>query len=152
MCNHMVHFAFFELTWFVGRFLYLWMSCPNVSSLIIQISYFCTVFCMNDSRIIGQYSLAWVCLAFWVAGMNVNVTCLQALDIYPLARQALICTYFCYHLTDFDTFRTSCLILSIICLYFGFWTSFMSLFWIQGFSNGLSIFGKFEDPSHRVHM
>ena len=41
--------------------------------------------------------------------MNVNLTCLQA-----LARQALICTYFCYHATDFDTLRTSCLILSVI--------------------------------------
>ena len=57
--------------------------------------------------------LSRVCLAFWVVGMNVNVTCLQALNIYPLARQALIWTYLCYHATDFDTFRTSCLILSI---------------------------------------
>jgi len=131
---------------------------------------------------------------------------------YPLARQALISTYFCFHATDYDTFRTSCLILSIItfmhfnvynfqsacelcisrspgmlvtyvkvprdgshlrpfvrwqiylwyflivcstprlCLYFNFWTSFMSHLGIQGVSNDISIFGKFEYPSVIVHM
>ena len=49
-------------------------------------------------------------VSFLFPGMNV-VTCLQALDIFPLARQALICTYFCYHSSDYDTFRTSCLII-----------------------------------------
>jgi len=32
------------------------------------------------------------------------------------------------------------------CLNFRLWTSFMSLFWHQGFLNGLKVFGKFVDP------
>jgi len=39
-----------------------------------------------------------------------------------------------------------------LCLYFRFWTSFMSLWWMQGFWNGVKFFGKSVDPSHSVYM
>jgi hypothetical protein len=55
--------------------------------------------------------------------MNINLTCVHARGMCPLARQALICTYICYP-TDFDTFRTSCFILSIIKSWFSMYTAF----------------------------
>ena len=65
----------------------------------------------------GRYTKETRCLFmsivdFSVAGINIILTCLKALDIYPIDRQALI--YFWYHATDFDTLRTSCLIFSVI--------------------------------------
>jgi hypothetical protein len=39
------------------------------------------------------------------AGINFIFTCLQALDIYLLAKQALIFTYFSYNAMEFDTIR-----------------------------------------------
>jgi hypothetical protein len=42
--------------------------------------------------------------------MNVILTRLQAMGIYPLARQALICT-FLYHTSEYVALRTSCSIL-----------------------------------------
>ena len=55
-------------------------------------------------------------LIFPGARLNVILPCLPNLCICGPARQALICKHFCYHATDFDTLRTSCLILSIITL------------------------------------
>jgi len=48
-------------------------------------------------------------LIFPGAGINVILTCLWALGIYPVATQALICSLFWYQATDFDTFRMLCL-------------------------------------------
>ena len=47
----------------------------------------------------GQYTRGTICLClstvdFSVAGINIILTCLKALDIYPVVRQALICIYF----------------------------------------------------------
>jgi hypothetical protein len=52
-------------------------------------------------------------VTFTGADIKIIFTCLQALVVYPLASQAVICTYMCYA-TDFDTLRTSCLIPSIV--------------------------------------
>ena len=46
--------------------------------------------------------------------INVILTCPQPLGAFPIAMQALMCVYFLYHATDFDTFRMSYLIISII--------------------------------------
>ena len=53
-------------------------------------------------------------MTFPDTGINVTLTCLQTVCIYPVDRQAVICTYCWYHATDFDTLRMSCLILFII--------------------------------------
>ena len=47
----------------------------------------------------GQYTNGTICLClstvdFSVAGINIILTFLKALDIYPVVRQALICIYF----------------------------------------------------------
>jgi hypothetical protein len=51
-----------------------------------------------------------------IAGRNVILICLQALGIYPLARQTSICTYFLYHATDFDTLNVHIAIKIIVFL------------------------------------
>jgi len=53
---HMVYCGFCGLPWFeeivtdVG-------TCPNVSSFIFRVTNFCIIFCMKDSRKIGQLAL-----------------------------------------------------------------------------------------------
>ncbi len=89
-------------------------TCPDVLLLIFLVTSFSIVFCMKDSRLIAQYAIDWVLLTFPGTGINVNLTCLQTVCIYPVDRQALICTYCWYDATDFDTLRMSCLILLII--------------------------------------
>ena len=47
----------------------------------------------------GRYTKGTRCLCmsivdFSVAGINIILTCLKAVDIYPVVRQALICIYF----------------------------------------------------------
>jgi len=49
---------------------------------------------MKNSRLIGWYALAWVYLLR--RRYKHILACPQALGVYPLARQALICTHFVY--------------------------------------------------------
>jgi hypothetical protein len=44
---------------------------------------------MTDDRLIRQYALASVQLAFLCLGINITLTCVQAMGIYHLTRQAL---------------------------------------------------------------
>ena len=82
----------------------------SVSTLMFLVWNFCIIFRMKDIWLLGQYAFAWVELTFPIAGINIILTCPQALGVYPIIRQALICVYFWYHATDCDTLRMSCLI------------------------------------------
>jgi hypothetical protein len=79
---------------------------------------------VKDSRLTAQYALAWVQLTFKPAGINVIMTCPQALNIYPVARLAVICTQFWYNATDLDKLRASFLIVSIITFWITMCTDF----------------------------
>ena len=77
--------------------------CCIISCLIFLVTNFCIIFCIKDSRLKGQHTVSWVKLAVPGADIYVILTILQALCIYPLAGQALICAYFWYPATDFNT-------------------------------------------------
>ena len=125
MCNHMLHCSLCGLNWFVGgllkEMLYFFI-------LDIPGHQFLHLFCMKDCRLIGWYPLALAKLAFLVTGINVMLTCLQALGIYMFPSQALMCTYFWYHATDFDSLRTSCLFVSIITVWISMCTTIIEIF------------------------
>ena len=70
--------------------------------------------CIKDCRIIVQYALTRVKLAFPDARITIKLTSIQTQGIYPLAMQASTCIYLYYHATGFDTLRALCLILSKI--------------------------------------
>jgi len=55
---------------------------------------FCIVFCRKDSRLMGHNAFASVYLTFSFAGINIVLPCLQALGIYTIAGQGLMCMYF----------------------------------------------------------
>ena len=53
-------------------------------------------------------------MTFPVTGINIILTCHQAVGLYFLARLTLLCTYLWYRAADFDKLGTSYLILYII--------------------------------------
>ena len=110
MCNHMVHCSFCGLhglkkLWHMG-------TCPNVSSLIFLVTNFCIIFCLKDSRKIGQYVLPDYS---WMNRCRYKYHLDQPPGFgYTVARQDLICTHVWNHTTDIDAHRLPCLFLSII--------------------------------------
>ena len=93
MCNHMVHCDYVDF-----------LVCRQIVIDVGDIPQCCIpditgLEFLHHILDEGQYIKGTICLClsivdFSVAGINIILTCLKALDIYPVVRQALICIYF----------------------------------------------------------
>jgi len=93
MCNHMVHCDYVDF-----------LVCTHILVDVADIPH-CFIPDITGLEFLhhildkGQYTKGtiYLCLStvdFSVAGINIILTCLKALDIYPVVRQALISIYF----------------------------------------------------------